>query len=283
MRVLPGLPAGVRDVVDGVNTMLSSNHRVRFSDDAVQAEMRRIVESIYGPPVRRLPGLEIGRAYLNASDEEFRYGGDLVDVFHYGQGLTSFAMVDITGHGIHAAMHAGLAKHALRAYASRGFSARDSVRALNRLCIENSVFEADDEFFATVFFGIVDADRRTMQYVSAGHEAAYIVTSAGATMLTATGPIIGLFDDDSAFEHGVVQLSDGSILAAVTDGFSEARNASQQFLGAEALVDVVERNRACEAEQQAEALTRYAYEYANEQLHDDVAALVVKVQTGRAA
>jgi sigma-B regulation protein RsbU (phosphoserine phosphatase) len=262
---------------------LSPNHRIRSTDNPLQAEMRRIVESIYGPAVRRLPGLDIGRAYLNATNQEFRYGGDLVDVFHYGHGLTSVAIVDITGHGIHAAMYAGLTKHALRAYASRGFDARDSVRALNRLCIENSVFEADDEFFATVFFGIVDAERRTMQYVSAGHEAAYVVGPDGPAMLAATGPIIGLFDDDSAFDHGVVRLSHGSILAAVTDGFSEARNASLQFLGADALVDVVERYRACEAEQQAEALTRYAYEYANEQLHDDVAALVVKVRTERAA
>ena len=283
MRMLPGMPAGVCDVAYGMNTVLTPDLGLRSSDNPLQAEMRRIVESIYGPAVRRLPGLDIGRAYLNATKEEFRYGGDLVDVFHYGHGFTSLAIVDITGHGIHAAMYAGLTKHALRAYASRGFNARDSVRALNRLCIENSIFEADDEFFATVFFGIVDAERRTMQYVSAGHEAAYVVAADGATQLAATGPIIGLFDDDSAFDHGIVQLAHGSILAAVTDGFSEARNARMEFLGAQALVDVVERNWSCEADQQAEALTRYAYEYANEQLHDDVAALVVKVQTELAA
>jgi serine phosphatase RsbU (regulator of sigma subunit) len=266
-----------------MNTLVPPNHRLRVGDNPLQAEMRRIVESIYGPVVRRLPGLDIGRAYLNATSEEFRYGGDLVDVFHYGSGFTSVAMVDIAGHGIHAAMHAGLAKHALRAYASRGFNARDSVRALNRLCIENSTFEANDEFFATVFFGIVDAERRTMQYVSAGHEAAYVLEPQRATQLTATGPIVGLIDDDTAFDHCVVRLTDSSILAAVTDGFSEARNASLEFLGPDALVDVIDRYRTCEAEHQAEALTRYAYEYANEQLHDDVAALVVKVQTDRAA
>ena len=264
-------------------SVLSPDHYLRSSDNPLQAEMRRIVESIYGPVVRRLPGLDIGRAYLNATNEEFRYGGDLVDVFHYGSGLTSLAVVDITGHGIHAAMYAGLAKHALRAYASRGFTPRDAVRALNRLCIENSIFEADEEFFATVFFGIVEPDRRTMHYVSAGHEAAYLVSPGGATMLAATGPIIGLFDDDSAFDHGFVRLTQDSILAAVTDGFSEARNAHREFLGAEALVGVVERYSSCEAEQQAEALTRYAYEFADEQLHDDVAALVVKVQTDLAA
>jgi sigma-B regulation protein RsbU (phosphoserine phosphatase) len=258
------------------------SERRRF-DDPVQAELRRIVESIYGPPIRRLPGLEIGRAYLNAAREPFRYGGDLVDVFHYGNGLTSLALVDITGHGIYAAMNAGLAKHALRAYASRGLNARESVRSLNRLCIENSVFEADDEFFATVFFGIVDAKRQTLQYVSAGHEAAFVLDGDRAIQLSATGPIIGLMDDDGAFDHGVIALADGSILAAVTDGFSEARNAERQFLGSEALVDIVEHFRAYEAEEQAEALTHCASDFAGERQHDDVAALVVKFDASIAA
>ncbi len=246
------------------------------AENALQMEMRHIVEAIYGPPVRRLPGLDIGRAYRSATTE-FRYGGDMVDVFRYGDGCTSLAVVDITGHGIRAATNAGLAKHALRAYASQGLDARQSVRRLNRLCIENSAFEGDEEFFATVFFAIVDADRRSMQYVSAGHEAAYIIARDGTKPLAATGPIIGLMDDDSAFDHRVVALAPGSIVAAVTDGFSEARNAALEFLGPDALVPVIERSRGWEAERQAEAVTLHAYEYAAQQLHDDVAALVVKV------
>jgi phosphoserine phosphatase RsbU/P len=246
------------------------------AENDLQSEMRRVVEAIYGPPVRRLPGLDVGRAYRGATSE-FRYGGDMVDVFGYGDGCTSLAVVDISGHGIRAATNAGLAKHALRAYASQGLDASQSVRKLNRLCIENSAFEADEEFFATVFFAIIDADRKRMQYVSAGHEAAYVLQPGGVTQLTATGPIVGLMDDDAAFDHGVVQLSGGSIVAAVTDGFSEARNSAREFLGAQALVSVIERNRDREAERQAEAVTLHAYEYALKQLHDDVAALVAKV------
>lgn len=245
-------------------------------ENPLQAEMRRIIEGMYGPPVRHLPGLDVGRSYRGAFDE-FRYGGDMVDVFHYGQGCTSLAVVDITGHGMRAATNAGLAKHALRAYASRGLDARDSVRALNRLCIESGAFEGDDDFFATVFFAIVHSDRRTMQYVSAGHEAAYLIAPESSEMLGATGPLIGLMDDDAAFDHRIVGLRAGSILAAVTDGFTEARNESLDFLGSDALVDVILRNHAREAERQAEALTQHAYTYANERLHDDVAALVVKV------
>ena len=252
------------------------------NEPSLESEMRRIVESIYGPPVRRLPGLDVGRAYWG-STKEFRYGGDIVDVFQYGNGHTSLAVVDISGHGIRAARHAALAKYALRAYASRGFDALESIRALNRLCIENIAFEEEYEFFATAFFAIVDAGRQTMQYVSAGHEAAYVIAPDGPRMLSATGPIVGLMDDDDAFSQGIVPLGAGDIVAAVTDGFTEARDAGLTFLGPDALVDVIERHRASAAEQQAEAVTRYAFEYAGERLQDDVAALVVKVDAENAA
>jgi serine phosphatase RsbU (regulator of sigma subunit) len=246
-----------------------------IGENALQTEMRLIVEALYGPPVRRLPGLDIGRAYRGA-EGEFRYGGDVVDVFHYG-GYTSLAVVDITGHGMPAARNAGLAKHALRAYASHGLDAVDCVRALNRLCIANSAFEGDEEFFATLFFAIVQPDRQSMEYVSAGHDAAYLIGPEKTHVLDATGPIIGLMDNDGAFERHLVRLSPGAIIAAVTDGFSEARDASRTFLGPDALVDVIRRNRSLDAERQAEAVTQYAYEYATGILHDDVAALVVKV------
>jgi sigma-B regulation protein RsbU (phosphoserine phosphatase) len=248
----------------------------RAGEHLLQAELRLIVESVYGPPVHRLPGLDVGRAYWGAT-KEFRYGGDMVDVFQYGSGFTSFAVVDISGHGIGAARHAGLVKYALRAYASAGLGALDSVRALNRLCIENSEFEGDDEFFATVFFGIVDRPRKTLHYVSAGHDAAFILMAHGYRALTATGPIIGLMDDDAAFVQAVVPLADGDIFAAVTDGFTEARNVRKEFLGSLALLDVIERDRTLDAENQAQAITTLALAYAGSSLEDDVAALVVKV------
>lgn len=245
-------------------------------ENPLQIEMRHIIEGLYGPSIRRLPGLDVGRAYRGAADQ-FRYGGDMVDVFHYGDGCTSLAVVDISGHGIKAATNAGLVKHALRAYASRGFDALESVRALNRLCIESSAFEDDQEFFATVFFAIMHPDRRTMRYVSAGHEAAYLIAPHETIMLPATGPIIGLLDDDDAFEQWTVPIDMDGIVAAVTDGFTEARNARAEFLGPEALVDVIRDSPEREAERHAEALTRFAFDYANQQLHDDVAALVVKI------
>ncbi len=63
----------------------------------------------------------------------------------------------------------------------------------------------------------------------------------------------------------------------MTDGFTEARSEDGAFLGAHALVNVVDRNSALSAQQQAQSITASAYGYAGPRLRDDVAALVVKI------
>jgi len=247
------------------------------ADENLDDDLRLVVENAYDPVVRKLPGLDIGRAYWGAR-AGFPYGGDVVDVFRYADGRTSIALIDISGHGIRVATHAGLVRHALRAVASQGYDAVGSIRALNRLCIETSAFEDDSEFFATAFFGIIAIDQRSMGYVSAGHEAACLVGGSGTRFLNATGPILGLFDDDRAFRGDTVALEPGDIVAAVTDGFTEARNERLEFLGPAPLATVIEDNRARSAEEQAQAIVARAFEHAGARLADDVAAVVLNVE-----
>jgi len=246
------------------------------AEEPLDVELRRLVEDIYGPAVPDLPGLDVGRAYWGAKSA-FPYGGDVVDVFRYGNGFTLISVIDISGHGIRSAKHAGLTKHALRAYASQGYDALGAIRALNRLCIENCRFEGETEFFASAFLAIVDPERHSMQYVSAGHEAACLVRGEGRRFLDATGPILGLLDDDRAFRAETLALEPEDIIAAVTDGFTEARDEQREFLGTSALAGIIERNRNRSAEEQAKAIVLHAFAYAGPRLSDDVAAVVLRV------
>jgi serine phosphatase RsbU (regulator of sigma subunit) len=246
------------------------------ADEALDVELRWLVEDVYGPAVRDIPGLDIGRAYWGATPA-FPYGGDVIDVFRYGNGCTSVAVIDISGHGIRAAKHAGITKFALRAYASQGYDAAGAIRALNRLCIENCTFEGESEFFATAFFGIIDVDGGSMQYVSAGHEAACLIRGDRRHFLDATGPILGLFDDDRSFRQETIALEPDDIVAAVTDGFTEARNEQLAFLGSTPLADIIEAHRDDTAEEQAGAIIRHAFAYGGTRLADDVAALVLHI------
>lgn len=254
----------------------SSLTSVDGAEAPLDDELRLLVEEIYGPEIGDLPGLDIGRAYWGTRTG-FPYGGDVVDVFQYANGRTALAVIDISGHGILAAKNAGLTKHALRAYVSQGFGAVASIRALNHLFIENSAFENDPEFFATAFFALINAERTSMQYVAAGHEAACVISAEGCRFLDATGPILGLLDDDHGFHEERIAIGKGDIFAAVTDGFTEARDEQRAFLGRDALATTIEHNRERSAHQQAHALTMRAFGHANAHLQDDVAALVVRL------
>jgi len=129
--------------------------------------MRGIVESFMGRRCAACRG-STSVARTAAPRREFRYGGDVV-------------MSSTTGRATrHSPSSHHRTRHARRTkcrpcpntpcarIASNYLDAAECVRALNRLCIENSAFEGDVEFFATLFFAIVQPDRCTMEYVSAG-------------------------------------------------------------------------------------------------------------------
>ena len=96
-------------------------------------------------------------------------------------------------------------------------------------------------------------------------------------MFEVTAPIIGVTNDDSAFDQRVFALSPGSTVAAVTDGFTEAYRERWNFLGVEPVVNLVTEQYGNNALLQAQALTQRAFDHTGGNLHDDVAALVVRL------
>lgn len=94
----------------------------------------------------------------------------------------------------------------------------------------------------------------------------------------ATGPILGLMDDDRAFCQRSLSLQTGDTVVTVTDGFTEARNDQEMFLGAPALAMLIENSRELSAEEEAHSIIDHTVAYARQRLEDDVAALVVTLK-----
>src|SRR5579872_4061981 len=139
-----------------------------------------------------IPGVSYAVAYRLA---EVHSGGDIVDVYGFDNGSVALSIADISGKGTQAAVHAALIKYGLRAYASHGLTPERTMRAMDRLYLENSTFE-NVESFASVFLGIVDPKRRALTYSSAGHDAVILVhPHLSAKLLGPTAPVIGVFDD----------------------------------------------------------------------------------------
>ena len=223
---------------------------------------------------RDIPGISYAVAYRLA---ELHTGGDIVDVYEFDNGAVSLAIADISGKGTQAAVHAALIKYGLRAYASHGLTPEKTMRAMDRLYLENSTFE-HVESFASVFHGIVDVHRRVMTYSSAGHEPVIVVhPHLDPHVLKPTAPVIGVFDDQHhLFRQENIDLWPGSLLVATTDGVTEMKNPDGEFFGMARLLACVQDARDLEPSDVVDAIVGEIGRFSQGPLRDDAAILVVR-------
>lgn len=223
---------------------------------------------------RDIPGISYAVAYRLA---ELHTGGDIVDVYEFDNGAAALSIADISGKGTQAAVHAALIKYGLRAYASHGLTPEKTMRAMDRLYLENSTFE-HVESFASVFLGIVDSHRRVMTYANAGHEPIYIVhPHHDPCVLEPTAPIIGVFDDQHhLFRQETIDLWPGSLLVATTDGVTEMKSPGGEFFGMERLTECIQKLRNEEPAEVVEGIVRELRLFSEGPLLDDVAILVAR-------
>lgn len=168
--------------------------------------------------------------------------GDYYDFLPLGPGRLGFALADISGKGISAALIMASLQAALRSQAlfdGRGpGSTGEIVARLNQHLFRST--SADR--YATFFYGVYDAHTRRLEYTNAGHPAPFCITGEKVQRLSAGGTVLGLFDD-RRYESQVIEVPPGSLLIAYSDGLTEAEDPNGQELGEQRLLDVALRLR----------------------------------------
>jgi len=176
-------------------------------------------------------GFEIAASCMPAS----RIGGDYYDVIRMHDGRTLVALGDVSGSGMPAALLMSNLQAALRmSVASDGDPAQIVAQINKHICSTT-----DTSHFATLFLGIMDAGARTLAWVNAGHNPPFLFQAGGACEeLEATGIPVG-FVADSTYESRSTQLSPGDRLMVLSDGITEAFNASEEMFGDDRVKNLV--------------------------------------------
>lgn len=171
-------------------------------------------------------GFEIAARY----QPSYQVGGDFYDVFETSNAdrrRLGFAVGDVVGKGVPAAMLMASVRASLRAHAETVSSVEEVMERVNRdICRDTRVSE-----FATIWYGVIDPVARTLRYTSAGHPPTFIVRSASNKIIELTsGGLVAGVDPHAAYESTTVQLEPGDTIVAYTDGIDEAMNfASERF------------------------------------------------------
>ena len=151
---------------------------------------------------------------------------------------------------------------------------------VNRLVHESS----PTAFFASLFYAEYEPASRLLHYVNAGHNPPIVVRprkeSCELFPLRAEAVPIGMFAN-TQFAATKFQLEKDDILAAYTDGITEATNASGEQWGLERFESLLRSCDQMPSNKIVERILAEVSDFANgEPQHDDVTLVVMKVQEG---
>ena len=150
--------------------------------------------------------------------EPFRaVGGDYFDVIDLPGNRTLFAVADVCGKGMPAALLAANIQALVRSLAN--IDAEPLVLA-NQINKHLSRYTPSNRF-ATAVFVVLSRDSGELTYVNAGHNSPIVFCDGSETSLEATGMPMGLLSG-AEYEAGAAILPFGSTLLLFTDGLTDS-------------------------------------------------------------
>ena len=174
---------------------------------------RRIQDELLPRAPLRAPFAEVQGISTPARE----VGGDFFNYFLLPTGEAALVVGDVSGKGVPAALLMANAQATLRARLPLATSLENLAEALDAELDEST----PTTVYLTLFMALLDGDEGILRYVSAGHNAPFLVRSNGElTPLPPTGRPLGLFPG-GGYEERQVRLQPGDGLFLFTDGLVE--------------------------------------------------------------
>jgi sigma-B regulation protein RsbU (phosphoserine phosphatase) len=228
---------------------------------------REIQQALLPQPAKDLPYVRARSRNLSCHE----VGGDYFDYFNLEGGRFGFALGDVAGKGISAALLASMIQGIFSAQMLFEAPLPAMISNVNRTLAQRGTGNR----FVTFFFGILDPDGNCT-YVNAGHNPPLLVSRDGSmTELTAGGMVLGLFEG-APYEAGSIKLQPDDHLVLFTDGVIEALNAAGEEFGKERLEVLLQENARSAAPQILGRLEEAVLSFsAHAPQHDDITMMIL--------
>jgi sigma-B regulation protein RsbU (phosphoserine phosphatase) len=206
-------------------------------------------------------------------------GGDYYDFIRLPDGCLGFAIGDVSGKGIAAALMMATLQASLRAQVTRpGGTLSEMIQHINRLVYEASAANR----YATFFYAQYDPEKRRLYYVNAGHNPPILYRHQAGNecveRMKAGGTVIGLFPE-FPYEESSCELAPGDLFVAFTDGISEAMNTDDDEFGEERLLEILRQCHCRSAADTISCIIDCVDEFtAGAPQHDDMTLLVMRLE-----
>jgi len=199
---------------------------------------------------------------------------DFIELAELGPGRIGIALGDVSGHGIGSALLMAAARSVLRSHAVRhGANLGELFETLNRHVMRDS----GEGQFMTLFYAVLDAQRRSLVWTSGGHDPALWLQQADGEIreLPNTGVPLGIVEGASYEQAGPIELNSGDIVLVGTDGIWEARDPADEMFGKDRLREIMSASADRSATQIHDAIVDAVREHRQSRPQEDDVTLVV--------
>ncbi len=260
--------------------LLSANQRMKQDLDAAARVQRTLLPE--GFP--EIAGLQFAWTYRPCDE----LAGDALNIVRINQDLIALYLLDVSGHGVPAALLSVTATRSLHPRAGGASSvvagpgenpdAVDPVQVASSLNALYPMASNGNHYF-TMIYGLLNTRTHELRFTVAGHPAPILVRAGSPPeRLDAAGLAIGMFDE-AEYDQSVIHLQPGDRVYLHSDGLTEEVNAQDEEFGDDRLLTAIADSQAVGLQDSVESLVQKVVAWRGEEhLRDDVSLLAVAVE-----
>src|SRR5699024_6774965 len=209
-----GFGYNYRDYQDLVN-------RLQYHDKEIDLASR-LQQTMLKTDIPQFDSIQIGVISVAAQ----KVSGDYFNLIDHKDGTMSFAVADVIGKGIPAALAMSMIKFGMDSYGHSQLPS-DGLKRLNRVVEKN----VNQNMFVTMFYGLYEELIHFLYCISAGHETVYIYRSEFDTFeeIKVIDRVLGV-SQQRGYNQQEVPVHEHDLLIIFTDGVTEVRNEAGDFL-----------------------------------------------------
>ena len=215
----------LRNIANGAATLVENAALVEAEEAArrVQQEMRIAAEIQQRLMTVIVP--DVAYASVQAVSYACKdIGGDFFDLVQSGKGL-SLIVADVSGKGVSAAVVASILQGMLYSHLAEDAELSEMIGTINRFLFE----KIGGQKYATLVIARISLSGE-MELMNCGHVPPIVVSGGTVTKLEDGNLPVGLIPS-AQFQSAKHQLKPGDRIIVVTDGVTEAEDATGEFFG----------------------------------------------------